>query len=351
MINPQRAVRFGLARTMCAFALAAVAGGCASMPKVDVGHYLPAAAASYTVTQSATCTAGNVPVMTAEVTPTVAYAGDPGKRRSLKIGSLGSAFGKQDAGFEFYADGRLKSVNAKGTGQAGDALKALIKLAPIFGMVSTAPAQIKAACEKVREIAGDGKALTIVSRGHTDFSSAAGGAIAFTQTSVDSGAYAVLQPIFGSVHGMYTISKPTGPAHLATTGKNEEALILIEPARAAVDVQIVHGDRRSAWPSTVLVPQHGVEYAIPIQKAPWFGSNEMEVQVHESGKVTKLRYAGAGDAAGAFGVLGDAWTTANQKPASPTTSDQAKAVQAEADLIYQQQRLVICHADATQCPK
>ena len=39
----------------------------------------------------------------------------------------------------------------------------------------------------------------------------------------------------------------------------------------------------------------------------------MELLVDMSGKVTKLRYASAGDAAGVARVLGDAWTAANQK--------------------------------------
>ncbi len=340
------------ARNFWVFAVAALTAGCASMPEVEVGHFLPTATASFTVTQSATCTAGSLPVLTTEATPAIAFASDPNKRRALKIGELGGAFGKQDAGFEFYADGRLKGVNAKGTGQAGEGLKALIKLAPIFGLVSTPSDDVKKACEKIREIAGDGKALTIVSRGQTDFAASSEGTITFSQISVNAGLYdSVLQPIFGRVQGKYTIRKASKP-HVATLEGKDQQLTLVEPATAVVNIAVKIDERQVfEQPYSVLVPQHGEEYVIPVQKAPWFGNNEMELQVDGSGKVTKLRYAGAADTAGALGVLGDAWTTANQKPAAPTAADQAKSVQADADLIYQQQRLVICQADPTKCPK
>ena len=90
-------------------------------------------------------------------------------------------------------------------------------------------------------------------------------------------------------------------------------------------------------------------YDLPIQEAPWFGSHEVELQLHESGKVTKLHYTGSPDAAGMLGALTEVRGAFDEPAVS--TADQAKAVQAEADLIYQQQRLVTCQTNPASCPK
>ncbi len=333
-----------------AFAAVTCLGGCASMPDVDIGYFPATSSMSVTVTQTAMCTAANEPILTNDVSqPTIVYKSDTSKRRSLPIGKLGSTFGKQDATVEFHADGRLKSVNSKGTGQAAEALKAIIKLAPAIGLVSHTPALGKDACDTIRKISGNDKPLTIVHRGETSFGNPSLDAIAFHQNSVDDTSFAKLQPVFGEVNGLYSITSRV-PPHRANIRAGEEKLVLVEPAVGAVTISVARGLLNLDTSFDVLVPQHGTDYAIPVQKAPWFGANEFEVVLHDSGKVTKLRYAGGGDVSGALGVVSDALAL-GEDPAAPSIADQAKAVQAQADLIYQQQRLVQCQADATKCAK
>jgi hypothetical protein len=330
--------------------LSALVVGCASMPKVTMGYYLPKSSMGVTVIRTATCTTSNVPVLSTEVMqPSILYKSDFGKMRQIAIGGLGSAFGKQNAGLELYPDGRLKGFNASGTGQGGEALKALVKLAPVMGLVQHQPNLVKKACEKLREIVGNDKALTIMSRGYTDFPEASVGGIEFRQMSVDRDSYVTLQPIFGDIDASYTIIKQL-PPHSGANEKSNGVVALLEPSNAIVKVSVARGQQSFDSTFEVFVPQWGTEYSLPIQKAPWFGSNEFELQVHESGKITKLRYAGSADAGGVFSTIGEAWKL-GESPASLTAAEQAKAVQGEADFIYQQQRLVLCQATPASCPK
>src|SRR5688500_3550948 len=78
--------------------------GCASMPKVTVGYYLPKAEATVTVTQTAACTAGDSPVLQTAVTFTPSYSSDLEKRKTVNLSKLGGPMGKGDATFQFYSD-------------------------------------------------------------------------------------------------------------------------------------------------------------------------------------------------------------------------------------------------------
>jgi len=66
-------------------------------------------------------------------------------------------------------------------------------------------------------------------------------------------------------------------------------------------------------------------------------------------EVTKLKYAGGGEAAGMLNSLAATLAADDETPV--TVADKTKAVQAEADLIYQQQRLVLCQSDPANCPR
>ena len=291
------------------------------------------------------------PVLTTDVTPTVTFAANRAKRQhEVPIGTLGGTLGKGDATFEFYADGRLKSVNSKGTGQAGDVLKALVKFAGAMGMVTTAtPSAVDKAtkaCEELEKISGDGKPLTIVRRGSTAFDKTSdNGDIKFHPSMIVAG----VDDIFGKLTGTYGRS-PKCHTH-CNVGKERR-----EVAAGRTRCGSGHGEsrwrqrtrhldlQRARTSAPALVP------TFPIQEAPWFGSHEVELQLHESGKVTKLHYTGSPDTAGMLGTLTDVRGAFDEPPAA-STSDQAKAVQAEADLIYQQQRLALCQTNPSSCPK
>lgn len=322
--------------------------GCAAMPKVKVGYYDATATLTLVVTQTATCNKSDTPVLTADLTPTISFSANTSKSHTLNISTLGSALGNADVAFEFYPDGRLKGINSKGTGQSVEIVKAVTKAAAAISAVGGVSQ--KEACKKVREIAGDGKPLTIVRRAVTDFSDNDGKAVTFGQVSLSKPNYSGVADIFGELTIQYKTLQSAALHGGTKTGTGDQTLQLVEPAPVEVTTILSRvGSDDLVWSVVVPVPQKGTAYELPILSAPWFGSNEMEVQLQESGRLTKLKYAGAVDSAGALNALAEATSPFQNQTMS--AADKAKAVQGEADLIYQQQRLVLCQADPNTCPK
>jgi hypothetical protein len=390
--------------------------GCGSMPKVKVGYYLPMASVAVTLTQSATCTAGNVPILQNDVLITTNYSRDPTELYKVDLSQLGNAWSKADAGFEFHDDGRLKSVNTSQTGQGAEATKALLTLVASAAALKNVKAVDEKACAALREFAGGKKlaagsqkspgagktpdsssmkgaatssekdtahsdaegddkaapkALTIVSRGkitlpetpktkaqkrgaYADddpiFNTQAPGTFDLKQDSLPAEEFSRVASIYGKPSGTVTY------AHANTPHENVETegqlITVVEPGTANIVVKVAlnrGGDNYDEeLRGSAQIPQVGKTFQLPIQKAPLFGSNSFELALSDSGRVTKLKYSGGGDAAGVFGVIDGALGI---KGKDPSAADQAKDVQGEADLIYQQQRLVMCKADPTACPK
>lgn len=386
-----------------------ILAGCASMPKVKVGYLLPKSTIEVTLTQTAACTDHDVPILKNDLAITTTYSADRKAFYSVDLGELGNAWSKANSTFEFYDDGRLKSVNTQQTGQAGEAIKAFIALAKTAGI---APFAAKAAdtntCKLLRELAGvvkdpkpdtdstkpqfsaaqptppaekeGSKALTIVLRGNLEFAakqkdwnegerkkecdrdpattlpdpnSIFGHSLRFDlkQSYLPRETYEKLKPIFGTSVATFTLAPACQIMHASAESKGQH-ITLSEPAGAAVKVLVTTGTGQEKTTeeltASARVPQLGETYTLPIQRAPLFGENQFELALAESGKVTKLKYAGGGDAAGLFGALSSTLAADDETPV--TVADQAKAVQAEADLIYQQQRLVLCQADPANCP-
>jgi hypothetical protein len=334
-------------KNLSAMALTGVSSalaGCGSMPHVAVGYYLPTASAEIRVTQTAVCTTGDIGVLTTAVDVAPTYSRDTAKQKTFNLRRMGHGMTKADAAFAFYSDGRLKSVNAIGTGKAVEGLKALISLLEVSGVAAVRTDEEKAACQVVRSAAGEGKALTIVSIGNTTFDDSP---IVFKQTSVSTTVYNQVGPIFGSIAATVSTTPVTGAPHVVAVADKSQRLSMLEPASGTVDVVVSRGNQQLQFSGPVWVPQAGREYELPIQKGPWFGENAFELEVAESGRVTKIRYAGGNAAAGAFGALSEALGAAEDA----SLVDQVNAAKNLADLIYQQQRLVLCQADHVNCPK
>ncbi|MEZ4281602.1 MAG: hypothetical protein R3F21_18505 [Myxococcota bacterium] len=329
--------------------IATLFSGCSTMPKVTVSHYLPAASLAIVVTQTATCTGDGTPIVADAVVMTASYRADKKVTNSVDLAKLGSGITKADAAFEFFPDGRLKSVNSKQTGQAGAALSSTFKLVATAAAASLSQSQISESCNEVKKLVGDGKALTLISRGSTDF---VGSTVDLSQTSVPNSLYSErLKRIFGTVtahHSTGSVSELLDPT---VNTKRDQGLTLRKTAAITVTVSIERHGKTAEYSEVVLVPQRAPEheYQLPIQKGPWFGENVFELALDDSGSVTKLRYGGGGDAGAVVDAASEIHAAFQDEPISAT--DKAKTVQAEADLIYQQHRLVLCQADPTTCPK
>ena len=86
---------------------------------------------------------------------------------------------------------------------------------------------------------------------------------------------------------------------------------------------------------------------IPLPKGQTFGKSSASVTLDDSGQVTVLKYSNTSGVADALGAGKTVASAIVPQASSPT--QQAANVQAKADLIYEQQRLVTCQLEASQC--
>jgi hypothetical protein len=372
-----------------AVALAGLLVGCASMPKVEAGYYLPKSGVNITLVQSAVCTDGDLPILKNDLAVAATYSSDTRKRYPVDLGKLSSRVGKTSAAFEFYDDGRLKSINTQQIGQGAEALKALLTVVGGMGGLNVGEDAEKDACRLLRELTqaqsvavpDDDKKeekaavpLTIVWRGSLAFpdvpmefldvtsrvseddrkkffaTHAAAAEIDLRQDSVPNSTRQQLTPIFGIPKATFTLVDAPEVLHVASEISGA-TLALVEAASAVITVEVeLKNGVKENFKGGARVPQFGRRYPLPIPGPKLFGETQFELGLSEAGKVTKLRYSSNSDPAGALGAVTSLLET-QKDPAAVTTADQVKTTQAEADLIYQQQRLLICQATPAVCPK
>ena len=104
--------------------------GCASMPDVSVPYFLTKTRVEVTVTQTASCTEGNVPVVATEVAFDPHFSADQGQL--FEFGGLGSGLTKANASLELYEDGRLKSINTTQDGQGEETIASILSIAGLL---------------------------------------------------------------------------------------------------------------------------------------------------------------------------------------------------------------------------
>jgi hypothetical protein len=101
---------------------------------------------------------------------------------------------------------------------------------------------------------------------------------------------------------------------------------------------------RDVWLGQVPTPMRSY-YDLPIPKAAAFGKQQFTLALSGYGSINKLEY---GKTSGTADVLSTAGALA--KALTPRTPEQqATALQGQADLIYQTQRLALCQADPKNC--
>ena len=350
--------------------------GCASMPDVTVPYRLARTDLGLIVTQTGSCTTDNVPVVVTDVKFTPAYSADISDAglKHFKFDDLGKGFSKATAVISYYSDGRLKSVNSTHTSQLGEALPAIAALLKtVVGAgedpVAGAEAATADVCDYFRSADGKPAPLTVVYRGGTEFPDPQAGEVDLQQLTVPPEHVDKLLAVFGVINVVYQITRPAdadcidfagipcapvenpSPGSVPTlAGHTGKKITLREPAVARVVVAVnPPGDSTDPVVYSALVPvgQHGETYELAIQKGAWFGDNSVEIAVAEDGRLAKVSYGAGGSALGSAGAL----QTLDDAFAEPMAAEKAAALKAESDLIFEQQRLVLCRADPESCPK
>ncbi len=276
--------------------------GCASTPDVVYKYYPSQAHSTVTVTQTIDCTSDKTALVVVS-TPalntlyTADYSQTP---NSVRVKDLAGAIADSDLSFNFFDDGRLKSVNASTTGQ-GEALGQIVDFkkaapvdleptpqsAPLWGLLKNQLSK-----------------LAVFVRG---------------QSVNDSGAF------YEGAEG------------------NRDAILLTLQRTANVQVDVLA--RGSSIFNTNIALPLSATYKLAIPKAAVFGKQSFSLTLAESGAVTSVDY---GKLSGASGAL-NAATSAAGAVAPESTANRAAEVKAQADLIAQQQRLVRCQAQPDKC--
>jgi hypothetical protein len=136
--------------------------GCAHLPDVKVGYYLPRTSAAVKVQRTIGCDAKDNLVVVDTVTVTTTHAADSTKFVAMDTSRLRGWLTESDLRFEYYDDGRLKAVNATTTGKGEDILKAALSVASsaaAASMTRSEPTR-KERCEYIAK-SGDGKTLLL----------------------------------------------------------------------------------------------------------------------------------------------------------------------------------------------
>jgi hypothetical protein len=334
------------------FSMVLLVAGCASTPDVVYKYYPSQAQSTVTVTQTIDCTSDKTALIVVS-TPalntlyTANYRQPPS---SVRVKDLAGAIADSDLSFNFFDDGRLKSVNASSTGQGEAVVKSAVSLitavAAIGGGVPVgAPVKAPALpeCTTVNNW-GNGKPVTLTYGQIIDFNKAAAGPVDLEPTPQSAPLWGLLKNQLSklAVFVRSQTNNDSGAYYDGVVG-NRDAIFLTLQRTANVQVDVL-AKGSSIFSTTVALPLPAT-YQLAIPKAAVFGKQSFSLTLAESGAVTAVDY---GKLSGASGAL-NAATSAAGAAAPESTANKAAELKAQADLIVQQQRLARCQAQPDKC--
>ena len=156
------------------------------------------------------------------------------------------------------------------------------------------------------------------------------------------------RPAVGNVCATVLEQKAPAPRTSYETKEGDILLSLREPGLAKVKVTAGGNNtctNNTIWEEYLTVAQFGTPYDLPLPPAVIFGKRALGASFSESGALKTVQFTSETGAGQALNVLSAAQTAT----AGKTTAEKAAAIQAEADLIAQQQRLLQCLADPKNC--
>jgi hypothetical protein len=323
--------------------------GCASIPDVEYRYFPARATTSVSLTQSIDCNQDKTQLNITN-TPTVltTYSSDRSKKDFvLRTKDFRSNFADGDLKFEWFDDGRLKSVNQSSTGAGDNIIKAAMTfLAPVIGGAAVGP-KIKE-CDDIAAW-NSGKPVVIVYELTIEYAKGQPEHVLNFKVSANSrNTYAGMQKLLG----------PQLPVVEIKVGALQDNAVLVhaleEPAEVKSTIPLklnktaiapieILVSKSAFWRGKVVVPTTDT-YTLPIPKPKLFGKQAFALTLNEAGGITAMGYTSLSGTAGALNALNSVSTTV-----SPGDSAKAAAIKAEADVIAQTQRLALCQAKPTDC--
>jgi hypothetical protein len=326
----------------CFVTIACLVTGCASLPDVKMTYYPTLWETTIVVTQTVACDAKKEKLI-ALSTPSVTtrYFSDLEHPRSLQIAELSNAVADSEFAVAFTDDGRLKSINQSTTGEGEAIVKAAISAgAAVFSTLALerrAPPSPR--CDEIEKWGG-GKPITITYR------KAIGPAAVDKEVTLD---------VAPESHALYemlanSLSLPTsriGPikkmeSGASYAGKSPEVVWLEVQDMAEVVVKTVAlgADLGSALVIIPLAESH----MLPIPKPALFGKQTFNIAFTDAGAIASIGYTRASGVAAGLNALNSIATIGIAKENAQTAE-----LKARADLIAQQQRVVLCESKPDQC--
>lgn len=325
---------------------------CAHTPSVKVNYFLAQSEVSFKVIRTVACDEGGNPIAATTIIPTVRHFADrEAGAQPLPLAALKGAFSDTDVKFEFYEDGRLKSINASSTGQGEAIFKSAISLLATAAASEVPRDDIPTECANIKKWGG-GKPLTLTYEASINLDKNPLNAEQIITPDAGSAYYAQeLKQALGGVCAYITERGPSStssPGEYTASKKNEALLTLRQPGRVSITITAGPPGLCKAhrlWSGEVLAGQFGKSYLLPIPRPATFGKQVFAVSLAESGALTSLQYASNTGAAQTLVVANSAWTAAQ----GTTDAQEVAALKAEADVIAAQQRLVQCKANHETC--
>jgi hypothetical protein len=321
-----------------------ISAGCATLPQVTLQYHPATWSSSAAITQTVGCNADKTWLF-AQHTPslTTTYSSDLGVTKSISLKDLRGPFADADFKIGYTEDGRIKSVNVESTGQGEAIVKSAISLASALGAFAVAldvPTQTIAACNVIEKF-GDKKTLTLSYKA-TVVRHKLATSIALDPAPESEGLYNLMRSDLPKLEVRVGGSTPinSGPVY-PDSNPDRSNVVTIEVQKMGLVTMEFLAQGKPIGTSRVVVPLE--EYSkVPIPKAPVFGKQTFVLGLYDSGAVSNLGYA---QTTGIAAVLNAAGALAAQD----TSSAKAADLKAQADVIAQQQRLVLCTTKPAEC--
>ena len=326
----------------------AALSGCESIPDITVYYYLPKASTSVQVVQSVDCDAAGQNVLAINnATVTTNYSADSKRKKTFKYSSIDRWYTDDGLTFNFFDDGRIKSINASTTGQAAAIVKSGVTLATAIARGLGAQPAVTAPCAFIKTFGGNKPiSITYKLKDPITYPLTSTGPLPLIPEGDGAIAYAKLRP-FLPVFSV-TVGAPTSlpsQTEIPSIDEKDPKIFVTELGSVAIKVEAGRGQTTdTVWEGAQKIPLD-TAIPLPLPKPEPFGKLTFSLTLNEAGQITALGYDKTSGASSAL----DSSNTALSPFEEGDTAQQAAALKAKADLIAQQQRLLRCESNPAAC--
>lgn len=335
--------------------IAVAVSGCATLPDVTYSYYPTKWRTQVMMTQAVGCNAsGSRIVVRTLPSVTTTYSSDIGQDPlKIKIKSIegwAGPFADSDVTMALTEDGRLKGINQGTTGQGEAIVKAAVTLAAAAAVALEVGLTGVPECKTVASWGG-GKPVTLTYTATID-SSSIGTDVPVPPATESEHLHELLKQALPALSVKVSPLTEIKPPASYDSGAWETAVLLEMQKTAYAVLQFLGAggkagggliaDARIVFPLACTGGDRDCSYKLPIPRAALFGTQKFTLVLADSGAVTSIGYTKGSAAAGVLNA-------ANAVLATQTPAAKAAELKAEADLIAQQQRLVLCETKPAEC--